>query len=55
VLVPSGGAEVAREVLGTPRRGPRAPRPLWVRTLAAVLAVLVLALVATAVVAAIVG
>ena len=57
ILVPSGGAAVARDVLGSvaPREGARAPAPLWVRVLAVVLAVLVLVFVATAVVAAIVG
>jgi hypothetical protein len=55
ILVPSGGAAAARDVLGTPRVSPRAPARLWVRILAVVLTVLVLAFVATAVVAAIVG
>jgi hypothetical protein len=57
ILVPSGGADAARDVLGTPGSAPavRNPARLWVRTLAVVLAVLVFAFVATAVVAAIVG
>jgi hypothetical protein len=55
ILVPSGGAAAAREVLGTPAPFARAPARLWVRVLAVVLAVLVLAFVVTAVVAAIVG
>ncbi len=57
ILVPSGGAEAARDVLGTPAsaQAVRNPARLWVRTLAVVLAVLVFAFVATAVVAAIVG
>jgi hypothetical protein len=57
ILVPSGGAEVAREVLGTgvPREAPRVPAPSWVRVLAVLLAGLVLVFIATAVVAAIVG
>jgi hypothetical protein len=55
ILVPSGGAAAARDVLGAPRAAARAPARLWVRVLAVVLTVLVLAFVATAVVAAIVG
>jgi hypothetical protein len=57
ILVPSGGAATAREVLGTtaPREYARVPSPSWVRVLAVVLAVLVLVFVATAVVAAIVS
>ncbi len=60
ILVPSGGASAAHEALGTtapPARAltPRAPRPSWVRALAVVLAVLVLALVAAGVIAAILG
>jgi hypothetical protein len=55
ILVPSGGADAARDVLGSsvPREGPRVPAPSWVRVLAVVLAVLVLVFVATAVLAAI--
>ena len=54
VLVPRGGEETARAVLGTlqPLR-PRRPAPRWVRALALVLATLVIALVATGVIAAI--
>jgi hypothetical protein len=57
ILVPSGGEAVARELLGTsaPRERARQPAPLWIRALAVFLALLVLAFVATAVVAAIVG
>jgi hypothetical protein len=61
ILVPSGGADTARDVLGTaappaPRpRAARSPAPAWVRVLALALAVLVLALVVAGVVAAIVG
>ena len=58
ILVPRGGEAVARDVLRTPAPGTppvRVPAPSWVRILAVVLAVLVLAFVATAVVAAIVG
>jgi hypothetical protein len=55
ILVPSGGAAAARDVLGSPRTSAREPAALWVRMLAVVLAVLVLVFVATAVVAAIVG
>ena len=57
ILVPSGGEAVARELLGTPapRERAREPAPLWIRMLAVFLALLVLAFVATAVVAAIVG
>jgi hypothetical protein len=61
ILVPRGGEEAARAVLGTQQRGagiparprpPRAPRPV-VRALAFVLALLVLAVVVTGLVAAI--
>jgi hypothetical protein len=57
VLVPRGGEAAARELLGTRPAGaaPRSPAPGWVRTLAFVLAVLVLALVAAGVISAIVG
>ena len=59
VLVPSGGEQVARDVLGGPARDagppPRSPPRPWVRALAVVLAILVLVFVATAVVAAIYG
>ena len=55
ILVPSGGAAAARDVLGSPAPSARVPAPSWVRVLAVVLAVLVLAFVATAVVAAIIG
>ena len=51
ILVPSSGAEAAREILGD-RRGPnRMPpqhRPVWVRVLAAVLLVFILASIAGA-------
>ena len=56
VLVPRGGEEAAREVLGA--HAPpltRTPAPRWVRTLALVLAVLVVALVLAGVLSAIVG
>ena len=56
VLVPRGGEAAARELLGTraPAAGPaREPAPLWVRTLALVLAALVVLLVAAGVVSAI--
>jgi hypothetical protein len=59
ILVPRGGEETAREVLGTqagvasPR--PRRPARRWVRALALLLAALVVALVATGVIAAILG
>jgi len=58
ILVPRGGEETARLVLGTqagrpaPAR-PRRPARPWVRALAFVLAALVIALVATGVIAAI--
>jgi hypothetical protein len=57
VLVPRGGEAAARELLGTRPVTPpsRTPAPGWVRTLAFVLAVLVVALVAAGVVTAIVG
>jgi hypothetical protein len=58
ILVPRGGEDAARAVLGTeagaaPRPQPRRPPRRWVRVLAFVLAALVLALVATGVIAAI--
>jgi hypothetical protein len=59
VLVPRGGEEAARDVLGTHAHVPpavpqgRNPAPAWVRSLAVVLAVLLLALVAWGVLAAI--
>jgi hypothetical protein len=58
VLVPAGGAEVAREVLGQRAPEPAPPRPParpWIRTLAVVLAIIVVAAVAAGVVTAIVG
>ena len=57
VLVPRGGEAAARELLDPRPSGPRArsPAPGWVRLLALVLAVLVVALVAAGVVSAIVG
>jgi hypothetical protein len=57
ILVPASGAETARELLRwTPPPG-RVPmtRPLWVRVLAAALAVLILACVAAAVLSAVFG
>lgn len=59
ILVPRGGEDAARAMLGTQERAaPRAARPRrpprrWVRALALVLAALVIALVATGVIAAI--
>ena len=60
ILVPRGGEDAARAVLGTepgapPRPRPRRPPRRWVRVLAFVLAALVLALVATGVIVAILG
>ena len=56
VLVPRGGEAAARDVLGARPPAARArAAPAWVRGLALVLAVLVVALVAAGVVAAIVG
>jgi hypothetical protein len=61
VLVPRGGEEAARQVLGTRAHAPSAepasrnPAPPWVRALAVVLAVLLIALVAWGVIAAILG
>jgi hypothetical protein len=55
VLVPRGGEQAARELLGT-RPAPqlaRTPAPAWVRALALALAALVVALVAAGVVTAI--
>jgi len=55
VLVPRGGEEAARELLGARQAAPRmrSPAPGWVRVLALALAVLVVALVAAGVVSAI--
>jgi hypothetical protein len=57
MLVPRGGEAAARELLGTRPAAvaARAPAPMWVRTLALVLAALVVALVVAGVVSAIVG
>ncbi len=58
VLVPAGGADVAREVLGEraqPDPAPRAPARPWVQVLAIVLAILVVAVVLVGVVTAIVS
>jgi hypothetical protein len=56
VLVPRGGEAAAREMLGTrPPGWSRTPAAGWVRGLALVLAVLVVALVLAGVVSAIVG
>ena len=58
VLVPRGGEAAARELLGTrppPAARARTPAPGWVRGLAFVLALLVVALVAAGVIAAVVG
>ena len=57
ILVPRGGEQAARDVLGTrsPVAGPRTPARPWVRALAVALAVLVIALVAAGVVAAVVS
>jgi hypothetical protein len=60
VLVPRGGEHAARDVLGrqATASGPpasRSPAPPWVRALALCLAVLVIALVASGVIAAILG
>jgi hypothetical protein len=60
ILVPASGAEVAREALGVETPAPR-PRstvhgtPVWVRTLAVVLAVVIIGLVLAGLVAAFVG
>jgi hypothetical protein len=57
ILVPASGVEVARDVLQwapAARRSPMA-RPVWVRVLAAALALLVLAFVAAAVLSAVFG
>jgi len=57
VLVPAGGADVARELLGQRAPAelpPRAPARPWVQTLAILLAILVVAVVVGGVVAAIV-
>jgi hypothetical protein len=57
LLVPAAGAELAREVLGTPRPVPtrRAGEgtPAWVKALAVILAVGIVALIAVSVVAAV--
>ena len=56
LLVPAAGAEVAREVLGTPEPGPVAigeGTPAWVKALAVALAVGILALIAAGVFAAV--
>jgi hypothetical protein len=59
ILVPASGAEVAREALGVEAPAPR-PRstvhgtPVWVRTLAVVLAVIIVGLVLAGLVAALV-
>ncbi len=57
LLVPRGGEEAARDVLGTPAPGlgPRAHARPWVRALALVLAVLVIALVAWGLIVAVLG
>ena len=61
ILVPRGGEDTARAVLGSqsgapPRaEAPRRPPRAWVRALAFVLAALVIALVATGVIVAILG
>jgi hypothetical protein len=61
VLVPRGGALVAREVLGTQADAPaaaarqRTPAPAWVRVIALALAVLVVAVVVVGLVAAVLG
>jgi hypothetical protein len=57
ILVPASGAELAREVLGTPE--PDRPRPAgtgtpqWVRAMAVALAVLIVAVIAAGVFAAV--
>jgi hypothetical protein len=56
VLVPRGGEAAARELLGTrPAAAEQAPAPGWVRTLAFVLAVLLMAFVLAGLVFAIVS
>jgi hypothetical protein len=58
VLVPRGGEAAARELLGTRAAvaaADRTPAPRWVRTLALVLAVLVVGLVVAGLVSAVVG
>jgi hypothetical protein len=58
VLVPRGGEAAARELLGSRPAGPvavRTPAPRWVRTLAFVLAVLLMAIVLTGLVFAVVS
>jgi hypothetical protein len=60
ILVPRGGEETARAVLGTTRAypapsRPRRPAPAWIRVVALVLAALVFALVAAGVIVAIIG
>jgi hypothetical protein len=57
VLVPRGGEAPARELLGTRAAvapADRAPAPRWVRTLALVLALLVVGLVVAGLVSAVV-
>jgi hypothetical protein len=59
ILVPASGAELAREVLGTPAPGPSPPAragagtPAWVKALAAALAVAIIAIIAAGVYAAV--
>lgn len=57
LLVPAAGAEVAREVLGTPEPVPAGPpgegTPAWVKALAVALAVAILAVIAAGVFAAV--
>jgi len=57
ILVPAGGESAARDVLGVrpPVARVRRPAPAWVRTLALVLAALVVLFVAAGVVSAIIG
>ena len=57
ILVPAGGESAARDVLGVPPPVARVrrPAPAWVRTLAFVLAALVVLFVAAGVVSAIIG
>lgn len=56
LLVPAAGAEVARELLGTPAPGPSAAgegSPVWVKALAVALAVAIVAVIAAGVFAAV--
>jgi Putative prokaryotic signal transducing protein len=57
ILVPAAGAEVARDVLGTPEPAPVMARsegtPAWVKALAVALAVGIVALIAAGVFAAV--